>query len=158
MDFKDDYKHKGMRKRLVKIIQQKGIKDQNVLDAVGRVPRHIYFDNALVHHAYDDKAFPIGYGQTISQPYTVARQTELLEVKRGDKILEIGTGSGYQACILAEMGAEVHSIETVKELYKRSVKIISKLGYTVHCYHRKAPLPVARDFHHGGSNARCILV
>ncbi len=132
--FKDDYKHKGLRKRLVKIIQSKGIKDENVISAIGTIPRHIYFDNALLHHAYEDKAFPIGFDQTISQPYTVARQSELLEIKKGDKILEIGTGSGYQACILAEMGVELYSIEYVPGLYERAKKVISKLGYKVHCF------------------------
>lgn len=135
MDFKDDYKHKGLRKRLVKILQEKGIKDKNVLNAISKVPRHIYFDNALLHHAYEDKAFPIGFGQTISQPYTVARQSELLEIKAGGKILEIGTGSGYQACVLAEMGVELHSIETVEKLYKRSSAILKHLGYKIHCYY-----------------------
>lgn len=134
MVFKDDYKHKGLRKRLVKTIQSKGIKDENVLEAISKVPRHIYFDNALLHHAYEDKAFPIGYEQTISQPYTVARQTELLEVKKGDKVLEIGTGSGYQACVLAEMGVDLYTIESVSGLYERSKKIISSLGYKVNCY------------------------
>ncbi len=134
MTFKDDYKHKGLRKRLVKTIQNKGIKDENVLEAISKVPRHIYFDNALLHHAYEDKAFPIGYDQTISQPYTVARQTELLEVKKGDKVLEIGTGSGYQACVLAEMGVDLHTIESVSGLYQRAKKIISRLGYKVNCY------------------------
>ncbi|QNL23166.1 protein-L-isoaspartate(D-aspartate) O-methyltransferase [Hyphobacterium sp. CCMP332] len=134
MVFKDDYKHKGLRKRLVKTIQSKGIKDENVLEAISKVPRHIYFDNALLHHAYEDKAFPIGYDQTISQPYTVARQTELLEVKKGDKVLEIGTGSGYQACVLAEMGVDLYTIESVSGLYERSKKIISRLGYKVNCF------------------------
>ncbi|MEQ8361083.1 MAG: protein-L-isoaspartate(D-aspartate) O-methyltransferase [Cytophagales bacterium] len=134
MVFKDDYKHKGLRKRLVKTIQSKGIKDENVLEAISKVPRHIYFDNALLHHAYEDKAFPIGYEQTISQPYTVARQTELLEVKKGDKVLEIGTGSGYQACVLAEMGVDLYTIESVSGLYERSKKIIYSLGYKVNCY------------------------
>jgi protein-L-isoaspartate(D-aspartate) O-methyltransferase len=145
MDFKDDYKHKGLRKRLVKILRKKGIQDEVVLKAIENVPRHIYFDNALLHHAYEDKAFPIGYGQTISQPYTVARQTELLEIKKGMKILEIGTGSGYQACVLAETGAEIHSIETVENLYKRSSTIIKKLGYKVKCYHADGSLGLKKE-------------
>ena len=140
MQYKDDYKHKGLRKRLVKIIKEKGIKDQNVLDAVAKVPRHMYFDNALVHHAYDDKAFPIGFGQTISQPYTVARQTELLEIKKSDKILEIGTGSGYQACILAELKAEVFSMEVVPDLHSRTTKMLKMLGYDIHCFLRDGTL------------------
>lgn len=150
MVFKDDYKHKGLRKRLVKIIENKGIKDENVLKAIGSVPRHIYFDNALLHHAYEDKAFPIGYEQTISQPYTVARQTELLEAKKGDKILEIGTGSGYQACILAEMGLEVYSLEYVRELHERSKKIIAQLGYKVRCYHKDGTLGLPENAPYDG--------
>ncbi len=134
MHFKDEYKHKGLRKRLVKILRDKGIQDENVLEAIGKIPRHFYFDNALVHHAYEDKAFPIGFGQTISQPFTVARQTELLEINKGDKILEIGTGSGYQACVLAEMGAEIYSIECVSELYERTIQMLKMLGYNVNCF------------------------
>ena len=96
----DNYKQRGLRNNLVKKLRQKGILDDHVLAAIGKVPRHVFFDDALLVHAYDDKAFPIGEGQTISQPYTVAFQTEKLEIKPGDKVLEIGTGSGYQACIL----------------------------------------------------------
>ena len=95
----DNYKLRGLRNKLVKKLREKGIKDEAVLAAVGRVPRHVFFENALIDHAYQDKAFPIGEGQTISQPYTVAFQSEKLEVKPGDRVLEIGTGSGYQACI-----------------------------------------------------------
>ncbi len=106
-----------MRKALVKIVQEKGIKDTRVLNALLKVPRHVFFDGALVEHAYQDKAFPIGEGQTISQPYTVAYQTFLLQIKPFEKILEIGTGSAYQACMLAELGAQVYTIERQKKLF-----------------------------------------
>ncbi len=126
---KDDFKHKGMRKKLVDTLIRKGIKDEAVLEAINTVPRHLFMDSGFVSHAYVDKAFPIAADQTISQPYTVARQTELLEVKRGDKILEIGTGSGYQTAVLLEMGAVVYSIERQNELFKKSRLFLSKLGY-----------------------------
>lgn len=125
----DNYKQRGLRNKLVKIIQNKGIKDERVLAAMGKVPRHVFFDNALLEHAYQDKAFPIGEGQTISQPYTVAFQTEKLEIKPGDKVLEIGTGSGYQACILVELGARVYTIEYNKKLYETAKSFLPKLGY-----------------------------
>lgn len=125
----DSYRHKGMRKALVKVVQEKGIKDNRVLNALLKVPRHVFFDGALVEHAYQDKAFPIGEGQTISQPYTVAFQTELLNIKQGDKILEIGTGSGYQSCILMEMGAQVYTIEYQQKLYERTKVILPLMGY-----------------------------
>jgi protein-L-isoaspartate(D-aspartate) O-methyltransferase len=125
----DNYKQRGLRNKLVKIIQNKGISDARVLEAVAKVPRHVFFDNALLEHAYQDKAFPIGEGQTISQPYTVAFQTEKLEIKAGDKILEIGTGSGYQACILLELGAKVYTIEYNQKLYDRTKLFLPKLGY-----------------------------
>ena len=112
----DSYRHRGLRKKLVRIIEGKGITDENVLNAMGKVPRHYFFDKAFLEHAYQDKAFPIGEGQTISQPFTVAFQTQLLQVQSGDKVLEIGTGSGYQACILMELGAEVYTIEYIKKL------------------------------------------
>src|ERR1700704_7133180 len=107
----DNYRQRGLRGKLVQKLRKKGIRDERVLTAVGKVPRHVFFDDALLTHAYEDKAFPIGEGQTISQPYTVAFQTEQLKVRTGDKILEIGTGSGYQACILLELGARVYTIE-----------------------------------------------
>ena len=113
----DSYRAKGLRKQLIKEVKRKGIKDENVLEAMSKIPRHFFFDSAFLEHAYEDKAFPIGEGQTISQPYTVAFQTQELEVKAGNKILEIGTGSGYQAAILCEMGAKVYSIEYNKKLY-----------------------------------------
>ncbi len=125
----DDYKHRGLRNKLVKKLAHKGIKDEKVLAAIGRVPRHIFFDQALLSHAYEDKAFPIGEGQTISQPYTVAFQTEKLEVRPNDKVLEIGTGSGYQACVLMELGAVVYSIEYNKMLYEKTKKLLPQLGY-----------------------------
>lgn len=125
----DDYKHKGLRNKLVKKLAQKGIRDERVLQAVGKVPRHLFFDQALLSHAYEDKAFPIGEGQTISQPFTVAFQTEKLEIKPGDKVLEIGTGSGYQACILLELGAKVYSIEYNRNLFEKTRDFLPKLGY-----------------------------
>lgn len=125
----DNYKQRGLRNKLVKILRNKGISDVRVLDAIGKVPRHVFFDNALLEHAYQDKAFPIGEGQTISQPYTVAFQTEKLEIKTGDKVLEIGTGSGYQACILLEMGAKVYTIEYNKKLYEKTKAFLPTMGY-----------------------------
>ena len=125
----DNYKQRGLRNKLVKILRNKGISDERVLHAIGKVPRHVFFDNALLEHAYQDKAFPIGEGQTISQPYTVAFQTEKLEIKTGDKVLEIGTGSGYQACILIEMGAKVYTIEYNKKLYEKTKGFLPTMGY-----------------------------
>lgn len=126
---KDTFKHKGLRKKLVETLVNKGIKEKNVLDAINSVPRHLFMDSGFVGHAYVDKAFPIAAEQTISQPYTVARQTELLEVKKGDKVLEIGTGSGYQAAVLLEMGVVVYTIERQNELFKKTSKFLPKLGY-----------------------------
>lgn len=126
----DSYRHKGLRKKLVEEIRQKGIKDEAVLQAIETIPRHLFMDNAFLEFAYQDKAFPIGAGQTISQPYTVAFQSQLLEVRRGDKILEIGTGSGYQTCVLLEMGAKVFSIERQKTLYDRTRLLLPEMGYT----------------------------
>lgn len=130
----DNYKQRGLRKKLVKILEKKGITDPRVLLAIGKVPRHAFFDNALLEHAYQDKAFPIGEGQTISQPYTVAFQTEKLEVKPGDKVLEIGTGSGYQACILLELGAKVYTIEYNKKLYDTARTFLPRIGYKPYFY------------------------
>lgn len=126
---KDTFKHKGLRLKLVEIIKSKGIKDPNVLKAIAKVPRHLFMDSGFLDHAYQDKAFPIAADQTISQPYTVAFQTELLKVEKGKKILEIGTGSGYQAAVLCEMGAKVYSIERQKELFKKTSSFLPKLGY-----------------------------
>lgn len=126
---KDKFIHKGMRKRLVETLKAKGIQDKDVLEAIGNVPRHLFMESGFIQHAYEDKAFPIGADQTISQPYTVARQTELLNVKKGDKILEIGTGSGYQAAVLLEMGAAVYTIERQNELFKKVNLFLPKIGY-----------------------------
>lgn len=126
---KDTYKHKGLRKQLVATLATKGIKDSAVLEAIGSIPRHLFMDSSFIDHAYQDKAFPIGANQTISQPYTVAFQSELLEVKLGDKILEIGTGSGYQTAVLCVLGAHVYSIERQLELFKKTSKFLPKIGY-----------------------------
>ena len=125
----DSYKQRGLRNKLVKTLQNKGISNEKVLAAIGKIPRHFFFDNALLEHAYQDKAFPIGEGQTISQPYTVAFQTEKLDLRVGDKVLEIGTGSGYQACVLLEMGAKVYTIEYNRKLYERTRDFLPKMGY-----------------------------
>lgn len=126
---KDTFKHKGLRQQLVNVIKKKGIKDENVLKAMGDIPRHLFMDSGFLDHAYQDKAFPIAADQTISQPYTVAFQTELLQVKKGDKILEIGTGSGYQTAVLCALGAKVFSIERQLELFKKTNFFLPKLGY-----------------------------
>ncbi|HLX90943.1 MAG TPA: protein-L-isoaspartate(D-aspartate) O-methyltransferase [Puia sp.] len=118
--YSDTYRHKGLRMQLVDAIKQKGITDQRVLDAILHIPRHYFMDSAFDKLAYEDRAFPIAEGQTISQPYTVAYQTQLLEVNPFEKILEIGTGSGYQACILASLGAKVYTIERQKKLFELS--------------------------------------
>ena len=118
-----------MRHNLVEKIIAKGIKDKHVLKAIETIPRHLFMDSSFLEYAYEDKPFPIGSGQTISQPYTVAFQTELLNIKRGDKVLEVGTGSGYQACVLIEMGAKVYTVERHKSLYMQSKKLLSELGY-----------------------------
>ena len=125
----DTYRHKGLRKKLEEAVKEKGIKDQRVLDAIGKVPRHLFMDSGFVEFAYRDQAFPIGSGQTISQPYTVAFQTELLNVQKHDKVLEIGTGSGYQCAILLELGAKVYTIERQRELYLKSRALLNKIGY-----------------------------
>lgn len=125
----DSFEARGKRKKLVAELRKKGISDEEVLRAIDTVPRHLFMDPAFLNHAYADKAFPITSGQTISQPYTVAVQTSLLKVKRRDKILEIGTGSGYQAAILAEMGAKVFTIERYRELYLKAQHILASLGY-----------------------------
>ena len=117
--FEDTYQHKGLRKKLVELLREKGITDEAVLTAIGNIPRHYFLDSAFDKIAYEDRAFPIGEGQTISQPYTVAYQSQLLQIKKGDKVLEIGTGSFYQAAVLAEMGAWVHTIERQKKLYEK---------------------------------------
>lgn len=128
---KDSFEARGKRKKLVDELRQKGITDEEVLRAINTVPRHYFMDPAFLVHAYTDKAFPISSGQTISQPYTVAVQSSLLRVKKRDKILEIGTGSGYQAAILAEMGAKVFTIERYRDLHLKAQEILSQLGYNV---------------------------
>lgn len=130
----DSFEAKGKRQRLINSLREKGIKDEEVLEAMNRVPRHQFMDHAFLHHAYQDKAFPISSGQTISQPYTVAFQTCLLGLKKRDKVLEIGTGSGYQAAILLELGARVYTIERHRELYEKAQGILGKLGYSAHFF------------------------
>lgn len=125
----DNFRHKGKRQQLVKTVKKKGITNKAVLDAIGKIPRHLFMDSSFEDHAYQDKAFPIAADQTISQPYTVAFQTERLEIEKGDKVLEIGTGSGYQTAVLCELGAKVYSIERQRELYKKTKAFLNKIGY-----------------------------
>jgi protein-L-isoaspartate(D-aspartate) O-methyltransferase len=132
--FIDNYREKGARKRLVDILAKKGIDDGRVLQAIGKVPRHYFFDETFWNQAYKDIAFPIGEGQTISQPYTVAYQTQLLHVNKNDKVLEIGTGSGYQTCILLELGAKVYTIERQEKLYERTKQVLPYMGYKPHFF------------------------
>src|SRR5690606_7152828 len=127
--FEDTYRQKGMRKKLIDSIREKNITDEKVLEAMMNIPRHYFLDTALEHIAYQDRAFPIGEGQTISQPYTVAYQTQLLEVKPFDKILEIGTGSAYQATVLAQMGANVYTIERQRKLFELNKNFVLKSRY-----------------------------
>lgn len=127
----DNYRHKGMRKILVEELKSKGISDENVLNAINAVPRHVFLDSSFLNFAYQDKAFPIGSGQTISQPFTVAFQSSLLEIKKNMKVLEIGTGSGYQACVLAEMGAKVFSIERQRKLYTKTKAFLAEFPYRI---------------------------
>jgi protein-L-isoaspartate(D-aspartate) O-methyltransferase len=129
MNLNDNFRHQGLRRYLVLDLEKKGIKDQRVLAAIGKIPRHVFFETALINHAYQDKAFPIGEGQTISQPFTVARQTELLELEKGHKVLEIGTGSGYQCCVLLELGAMVYTIEYQPVLFQRTKSVLPAMGY-----------------------------
>ena len=130
--FIDNYREQGARKKLVGLLKEKGISDERVLTAIEKVPRHYFFDQTFWTQAYKDIAFPIGDGQTISQPYTVAYQTELLHIKRGDKVLEIGTGSGYQTCILLELGANVYTIERQENLFRRTKQVLPQIGYQAH--------------------------
>jgi len=138
MNHVDTYRHKGLRKELAVKLHDKGISEKNVLNAIETVPRHLFFGNDTVFfetHAYEDKAFPIGEGQTISQPFTVAYQTELLQVQPKEKILEIGTGCGYQAAVLATLGAKVFTIERHRKLYERTKELLEKLGHTnIKCF------------------------
>jgi len=126
---KDTTRHQGKRCQLVQIIADKGVTDTPVLDAIGKIPRHLFMDSSFEDHAYQDKAFPIAADQTISQPYTVGFQSQLLQIKKGQQILEIGTGSGYQTAVLCELGAKVYSIERQQELFKKTKMFLSKLGY-----------------------------
>ncbi len=128
-NIEDTYRHKGLRARLVQELKEKGIKDEQVLNAIGRVPRHVFFESSFVKFAYQDQAFPISAGQTISQPYTVAYQTQLLELNKSDRVLEIGTGSGYQAAVLMEIGVTLFSIERQRELFEKSNRQLSIMGY-----------------------------
>ncbi len=131
----DSFRHKGLRNQLVKKLENKGIEDYNVLNAINTVPRHLFIDNAFVNFAYQDKAFPIGEGQTISQPYTVAFQTQLLDVNQYEKILEIGTGSGYQAAVLCLLSADLYTIERQKELFKKTKNFLPTLGYNCNFFY-----------------------
>jgi protein-L-isoaspartate(D-aspartate) O-methyltransferase len=131
----DSYRHKGLRRQLIEEIRAKGIKDERVLDAMSILPRHFFLEKAFEEHAYADKAFPIGNDQTISQPYTVAYMTSLLDINKGDKVLEIGTGSGYQAAILATLGARVYTVERQEELYKKTKELLKELNFNaLRCY------------------------
>lgn len=130
----DDLLCQGMRKKLVEGLKMKGIRDPNVLAAIGKVPRHFFMDSSFIHFAYKDQAFPIGSGQTISQPYTVAFQTQILEVENNDKVLEVGTGSGYQAAVLCEMGARVFTVERQKKLFMKAQSFLPELGYHPACF------------------------
>jgi protein-L-isoaspartate(D-aspartate) O-methyltransferase len=125
----DSFRHKGLRKKLIDAIRSKGISNEEVLDAMGRVPRHLFMDSSFINFSYTDKAFPIAAGQTISQPYTVAFQTELLEVKKHQKILEVGTGSGYQTAVLLELGGRVYTIERQHQLFLDAQKTLTPLNY-----------------------------
>jgi len=127
----DTYRHQGLRWKLTEQLRQKGIRNEAVLKAINTVPRHFFFDSSFLEFAYEDKAFPISSGQTISQPYTVAFQTELLEVEPHLRVLEIGTGSGYQACILAEMGAKVYTIERQKLLFDKAKILLPKMNFRI---------------------------
>jgi protein-L-isoaspartate(D-aspartate) O-methyltransferase len=135
VELNDTFKHKGLRKKLVQTLREKGIDDEKVLAAIASVPRHLFFDSGFLEFAYVDKAFPIGAGQTISQPYTVAIQTILLNISRGEKVLEVGTGSGYQASILAQLGAKVFSIERQRSLYNKAKAFLPKMGYMVKVFY-----------------------
>lgn len=126
---KDTNKHQGLRNQLVKVLEEKGITDKNVLVTIGKIPRHLFLAEIFENFAYQDMAFPIGSEQTISQPYTVAFQSQLLEIKKGDKILEIGTGSGYQTAVLCLLGAVVYTVERQNKLFKNTLRELPKLGY-----------------------------
>jgi protein-L-isoaspartate(D-aspartate) O-methyltransferase len=131
----DNFRHKGLRKKLVEEIREKGITDEGVLKAIDSVPRHFFMESSFINFSYKDKAFPIGAGQTISQPYTVAVQTSLLDIRRHDKILEIGTGSGYQTAILLELGATVYTIERQRDLFLKAQAFLPSIGYKAHFFY-----------------------
>ena len=131
----DSYRHKGLRRQLIEQLKKKGISSESVLEAIGKVPRHLFMDNAFLEFAYIDKAFPIDCGQTISQPYTVAYQSQLLDIKKGERVLEIGTGSGYQTSILLAMGAKVFTIERHKQLLGETRKRFDELGYNIKTFY-----------------------
>jgi len=141
--FVDNYRERGARKKLVEHLKSRGISDAHVLDAIGKVPRHFFFDETFWIQAYRDIAFPIGDGQTISQPYTVAYQTELLHLKKGNKVLEIGTGSGYQTCILMELGADVYTIERQESIYKHTIKVLPGMGYHANFFYGDGSMGIA---------------
>ena len=143
--FIDNYREQGARKRLVEILAKKGIEDEKVFHAIGKVPRHYFFDETFWNQAYKDIAFPIGAGQTISQPYTVAYQTELLHIQKGDKVLEIGTGCGYQTCILLELGAKVFTIERQEKLYERTIQVLPYMGYKPKFFLGDGSIGIAED-------------
>lgn len=143
--FIDNYREQGARKRLVELLRKKGIEDEKVLIAIGKVPRHYFFDETFWNQAYKDIAFPIGEGQTISQPYTVAYQTELLHISKGDKVLEIGTGCGYQTCILLELGARVFTIERQEKLYERTIQVLPYMGYKPKFFLGDGSIGIASD-------------
>ena len=134
---KDTYRHRGMRKRLVESLRKKGIQDNAVLEAMEVIPRHFFLDKAFEEHAYEDKPFPIGHDQTISQPYTVAFQSEILQVHKRQKVLEIGTGSGYQAAVLSAMGARVYTLERYEALFHKAKALFAELGIrNIRCFYR----------------------
>jgi len=135
MQMAESYKLKGLRKKLVSIIMSKGISDDKVLNAIMTIPRHLFMAKGFEERAYQDNAFPIAANQTISQPYTVAFQTSLLEIKKGDKVLEVGTGSGYQAAVLMELGVKLYTIERQRELFLSSQQILRQLGYNPYSYY-----------------------
>ncbi|MFV0521669.1 MAG: protein-L-isoaspartate(D-aspartate) O-methyltransferase [Mangrovibacterium sp.] len=135
LSIEDNPQHQGLRTRLVNLLRDKGIVNEDVLTAMGKVPRHLFIDSSFIRFAYKDQAFPIAAGQTISQPYTVAQQSELLSVKVGDKVLEVGTGSGYQAAVLTAMGVKVYTIERQKELYSKTQHLLPEIGYRPYFYY-----------------------
>jgi protein-L-isoaspartate(D-aspartate) O-methyltransferase len=141
--FVDNYRERGARKKLVEHLKSRGITDEKVLNAIGKVPRHYFFDETFWNQAYKDIAFPIGDGQTISQPYTVAYQSELLHIKQGDKVLEIGTGSGYQTCVLMELGAQVFTIERQENIYKHTIKVLPGMGYKANFFFGDGSMGIA---------------